>query len=85
MGNATGVIWAGPLDPWRDAGACPQGVMLLPWETRIAFPTFTPCQPGGIESRKPLGVFAGRSNASNRVSTSNHRSCQLFLTGVITC
>lgn len=39
--NATEGIWAGLLDIRRDAGAHPQGVMLLPWENGIAFPMST--------------------------------------------
>lgn len=42
LGNATEEIWAGLLDIRRNAGAHPQGVMLLPWENEIAFPMSTP-------------------------------------------
>lgn len=54
-GNTRGAIWAGPLDRGWVVGAHPQGVMLLPWETGIAFPISTPSQTGGNESQKVSG------------------------------
>lgn len=51
--NPTEEIWAGLLDTRRDAGAHPQGVVLLPWETGIAFCISTPSQSGGNEPHKP--------------------------------
>lgn len=53
LGNAAEEVWAGLLHTRKDAGAHPQGVMLLPWETGVAFPISTPSQSGRNEPHKP--------------------------------
>lgn len=52
LGNAAEEVWAG-LHTRKDAGAHPQGVMLLPWETGVAFPISIPSQSGRNEPHKP--------------------------------